>query len=326
MRDDDAGDIVLTNGAYDRIFGSPPGPVLEDEEGRPLPEDATPLARAARGESFALAFTVTADDGSRRWFESEGRPVPDDGGRLGVVTIRDVTERSLRSLQEQWLGIASHELRTPLTALQAYLQLAARALRPQEAERARNHLDRALAQARRIDILVAQLLEATRFQQGRLTLDRSPVDLPAVVRQAAETAQVLTTNQEIHLDDETGGATVLGDQARLEQVVLNLLTNAIHHAPASEQIQVRLCLDGDRAEVSVHDEGPGIPPEDLLGIFDRFSQAAGGQGGGLGLGLFIAREIVTGHGGTIDVESGEGHGTTFTVRLPVESGGRGNQG
>ena len=75
--------------------------------------------------------------------------------------------------------------------------------------------------------------------------------------------------------------------------------------------------NGDHVEVSVHDDGPGIPAENLPGIFDRFSQAPGVQGGGLGLGLFIAREIVTGHGGTIEVESDEGQGTTFTVRLPI---------
>jgi two-component system CheB/CheR fusion protein len=317
---DETGAVVLSNAAYDRTFGPPPGPVLADDEGRPLPEDATPGRRAARGESFSLAFTVTLDDGARRWFESEGRPVFDEGRRLGVVTIRDVTERSLRNLQEQWLAIASHELRTPLTALQAYLQLATRSLRPEEAERARNHLDRALAQAKRIDILVSQLLEATRFQQGRLTLDQTPVDLPAVVRRAIDTAQVLTANQTIELQDETGGATVIGDETRLEQVVLNLLTNAIHHAPGSERIHVHLRPDREQIELHVHDEGPGIPQAELSGIFDRFTQVGGIQGGGLGLGLFIARQIVTGHGGTVDVESAEGQGTTFTVRLPVAAG------
>jgi two-component system CheB/CheR fusion protein len=314
---DESGDVVLTNPAYDRIFGLSSGPTLEDEEGRTLLDEETPWSRAARGESFTLAFTSVAEDGTRRWFEAEGRSVPDEGRRLGVVTIRDVTERSLRNLQEQWLGIASHELRTPLTALQAYLQLAARALRPDEAERARSHLERALAQTKRIDLLVAQLLEATRFQQGRLTLDRSPVDLSAVVRRAIETAQVLTSTQTIELQNEADGTTVIGDEARLEQVALNLLTNAIHHAPSGERIHVHLRPDTDNVEFHVRDEGPGIPESEIAGIFNRFSQVAGAQGGGLGLGLFIAREIVTGHGGTIEVASTEGQGTTFTVRLPV---------
>jgi two-component system CheB/CheR fusion protein len=314
---DEAGGVVFMNPAYERMFGQSAQPTLEDEDGRPLPADVTPVSRAARGETFTFGFTVTADDGSRRWFESEGRPVLDTGGRLGVVSIRDITERSLRKLQEQWLGIASHELRTPLTALQAYLQLAARALPPAEAERARDHLNRAVAQSRRIDILVSQLIEATRFQEGRLLLDRSPVDLRSVVRRAVETAEVLTNDQTITLDDQTTVATVTGDETRLEQVVLNLLTNAIHHASSSPEIDVRLRQTGDHLEIQVRDQGPGIPAADLPGIFDRFSQSTGGQGGGLGLGLFIAREIVTSHRGTIDVESADDHGTTFTVHLPT---------
>lgn len=313
---DENGTVLQKNAAYDAMFGTLPPPVFEDENGRPLEEEATPLRRAARGETFAMSFTITAEDGSRRWFEADGRSMPGEDGRLGVVTIRDITERSLRHLQEQWLGIASHELRTPLTALQAYLQLAARALPQAEDDRARANLSRALAQARRIDILVSQLIEATRFQEGRLILDRSPVDLRAVVHRAVETAEVLTADQTITLDDQTTDATVTGDETRLEQVVLNLLTNAIHHAASSSRIEVRLCRAGEDVEIQVQDWGPGIPAADLPGVFDRFSQSASGQGGGLGLGLFIAREIVTGHGGTIDVESTEGQGTTFTVRLP----------
>jgi two-component system CheB/CheR fusion protein len=315
---DEHGNVVQTNAAYDATFGTVPTPTPEDDNGRPLPVEATPLQRAARGEIFTTSFTITAEDGSRRWFEADGRSMPGEDGRLGVVTIRDITERSLRHLQEEWLGIASHELRTPLTALQAYLQLAARALPPANAERARGHLNRAIAQTRRIDILVAQLIEATRFQEGRLTLDQSPVDLRAVVRRAVETAEVLTADQSIALADQTTTATVIGDGTRLEQVVLNLLTNAIHHAASSERIEVSLRQPGDQFEIRVRDQGPGIPAADLPGIFDRFSQSAGGQGGGLGLGLFIAREIVTGHGGTVDVESTEGQGTTFTVTLPAQ--------
>ncbi len=150
-----------------------------------------------------------------------------------------------------------------------------------------------------------------------MTLDRSPVDLPAVVQRAIDTAQVLTADQTIQFQNDADGATVVGDETRLEQVVLNLVTNAINHARSSEQIDVHLQPNGDHIELRVRDEGPGIPEADLSGIFDRFTQVAGIQGGGLGLGLFIAREIVTGHGGTIDVESAEGKGTTFTVRLPV---------
>jgi two-component system CheB/CheR fusion protein len=216
------------------------------------------------------------------------------------------------------LALASHELRTPLAALQAALQLAQRAL-PQDdtVGRSRGLLEQSLIQARRIDMLVEQLVDATRIKQNQIVLDRQPVDLTAVVARAVETAKVVSRGQEIALESRDG-ITVIGDALRLEQVLLNLLTNAIMYAPDTARIDVRLKNQDEQAVIEVQDFGPGIPEDQLPLIFDRAVRVArsGSPRAGLGLGLFIAREIIGGHGGTIDAQSKAGAGTTFTIRLP----------
>ena len=319
---DRTGTTVLANEQYAALFGSPEtGFTAEDENGEPIPPDQTPQQRAARGESFAIEFTITAPDGSRRWFEATGRPITSNGEQGGVLSIRDITERSLRRLQDEFLAIASHELRTPLTGLSGYLQMLVRFFNTEGAsERPRRYVTLALEQTERLTALSNELMDVTRLQRGRLTLVRAPVDLAATVRRATETAQMLTLTQTITTEISDDPVTIEGDDQRLEQVILNLLTNAMNHAAESPSIDVRLrCIEG-HAEVEVQDYGPGIAPAELANIFSRFyriERTGASPSGGLGLGLYIAREIVVAHGGTIDVRSTLGEGTTFTVRLPL---------
>jgi signal transduction histidine kinase len=127
------------------------------------------------------------------------------------------------------------------------------------------------------------------------------------------------TDLPIQLEAADSPLLVNGDAGRLEQVLLNLLTNAITHARGTDRIDVRLRRAGDEAEIAVQDYGPGIPQADLPNIFSRFYQVAHAEARaqrGLGLGLFIVHELVTAHGGTVAVASAEGQGTTFTIRLP----------
>jgi len=314
------GRVILTNDAYRRIFGADAGFRPAGEDGEPLPPAATPQRRAAAGETFNMTFTLTDADGNRRWYEATGHPLQHDGGPPGgVVAIRDITERSLRQLQDEWLAVASHELRTPLTALQGTLQLAER--RRDDPERVTTYLGQAIRQARRLTSLIEELVDTVRLQTGRLVLRQEPIDLATVVRQAVETAQALQPERRIELATPPAGATIRveGDAARLEQVVLNLLTNALTHAPHSERIDVRLAVADGVATIEVQDYGPGIPADQLDRIFARYYQARPGvaRRDGLGLGLFIAQEITAAHGGTIEARSTVGAGTSFVVRLPL---------
>ncbi|MDQ3870455.1 MAG: ATP-binding protein [Chloroflexota bacterium] len=311
---------VLANEAYERIFGARES-TLEDENGEALPPDGTPEWRAARGESFSMNFQLTAGDGTRRWFEARGGPIQDgdqDGGRAGVVVIRDISERSLRQLQEDFMALASHELRTPLTAVQGYLQLLTRRQEIRQNDVLAKYAQTALSETRRLAQLIDELTDVTRLQTGKLKLDVEPVDLDDLVSRVVDVAQSLT-RQSI-LVTRTARVTVPGDAARLEQVVLNLVTNAIVHAPESERIELRLRESDGYAELQVRDWGPGIPGEDLPHLFSRLYQVArkGRRSKrGLGLGLFISKEIVAAHGGDIAVDSVEGEGAVFTVRLPA---------
>jgi len=350
---------VLTNAAYDHLFGAAVDFVPLDENGNPLPAEQWPQRRAIQGETFSMLFTLPAavlpgadNESGRREYEANGQPICGEAGapwQDAVVVIRDITERSLRRLQDEFMAMASHELRTPLTPLQGYLDMLIRSLAPDD-ERTRRYATQARAQVQRIRILVDDLLDVGRLQSAKLTLKLAPIDLIAPLTRAVEGARLTATGQTIRLDAPNDAVTIAGDAARLEQVFLNLLTNAIKYAPDSETIDVRLrrvpaapdaaveSMDGlheagaagtdapavELAEIQVQDYGPGILADALPNIFARFYQsernARKGGEDGLGLGLYIAREIVTAHGGTITADSSPGQGATFTVRLPLRGG------
>jgi two-component system CheB/CheR fusion protein len=318
---DRTGAVVLTNAAVERLLG-PAGAdfVPQDAEGQPLPAEETPRARAARGETFSLTFTLPGADGTRRWFEATGQPIQSEGMDQGsVVVIRDITERSLRRMQEEFLALVSHELRTPLTPIRGYLTLLSQLLQTESTDgRARRYLARVQEQMQRLQRLVDDLLEVERLQAGKLQLDREPVDLVPLVQGLVEALQATTEGPRVELAVAEEPLVVAGDATRLSQVVLNLLTNAAKYAANGERIEVRLRREEGEALLEVQDYGPGIPAAALSHLFDRFYQAVRPMAqDGLGVGLFITRELVRAHGGAIEVRSTEGAGATFTVRLPL---------
>ncbi len=181
----------------------------------------------------------------------------------------------------------------------------------------------AMLQVQRMRVLVDDLLDAGRLQTGKLNLKREPVDLGALVRETVEAVQLAHPERPLAVEVPAVSLQVAGDAARLAQVLVNLLTNAIEHAPHAKRIEVRLRQTEGVAELQVQDDGPGIAAAEVPHIFTRFHQVArpGGETmSGLGLGLYITKEVVTALGGTIAVEAHEGTGTLFTVQLPVLDG------
>ncbi len=251
-----------------------------------------------------------------------------------ITAVRDVTERKKIEKRAQlynkareevrdrdeFLSVASHELRTPVTALQLQLQLIQRAAgRPGGvvAEVLAGKLNALERQCRRIAVLVNELLDVSRLRLGRLELRLEEFDLAEV---AGETvAHLFEEGMRVgsHIDVVTAGAaTGRWDRLRLEQVITNLLSNAIKFGQA-KPITVEVSADSSLARLVVRDRGIGIEPADQERIFQRFERAVPSHHfGGLGLGLYIAREIVDAHGGTMQVDSQPGAGTTFTVELP----------
>jgi signal transduction histidine kinase len=229
--------------------------------------------------------------------------------RIEEQAARLVFERHHRELDEEFLSIAAHEIKTPLASLKLALQLAVRSFSPDK-------LEIALRQADRAAKLVDELLDVTRIGSGKLHLDREPVDL-------AELARGVMTRLEndaakAHCEVTIAVTPVRGrwDRMRLDQVVTNLLSNAFKYG-AGKPVTLTVTAADGRARLVVHDHGIGISPMDASRIFEKFERVAT-EHAGLGLGLYIAKQIVAAHGGTIGVESRPGHGAKFTLELPIE--------
>jgi two-component system CheB/CheR fusion protein len=315
-----SGDLKLTNAAFEWFFGPSRTFVPEDELGHPLPEVDWPQHRAANGESFTMLFTLRESEGTRRWYEGSGQPLLINGVQQGgVVVIRDVTDRSLRHLQEQFLAVAGHELRTPLTALSLSIDLAARQVTRTGDQRLGQHIARAAQQTRRLTELAHEIVDVVRLTTATLSLKRTPLDLSELTRGVVDTIQVIAGEQPVTLQGDDAPLVISGDARRIEQVLLNLLVNAITFSGGSGPIEISLRQADDFAEIQVRDYGPGIPAHVLPHVFERFYRVDEERSAreGLGLGLFIAREIVNAHEGRIAVESKIGNGATFTVTLPL---------
>jgi two-component system OmpR family sensor kinase len=240
--------------------------------------------------------------------------------RLSVV-FNTMLERLQSSFQRQirFTADASHELRTPVAVI---LSQAEQTLtRPRDAEHYCAALETCLKAARRMKRLVDDLLLLARADSGRLQLRHEPFDLAEVTRQTLALLKPLATEKGIHISAQLLTTLVVGDAPRLGQVLTNLLTNAIQYNRPAGEIFVTVNVNTTDAVLRVSDTGIGIPQADLPRLFERFFRADEArthlEGQGTGLGLSIASEIIASHGGTIDVTSEAGVGTTVTVHLPV---------
>jgi len=337
MMTDAEGRIVLENAASRRLTGRTQSAVsfdletqvtaqdLRDSGGAPIPPNDLPLGRAVRGETVTEQVLIVrrADTGEDRFLMCSSAPVQAGSGAItgAVAVFRDITEmKQLDQMKDEFVSIAAHELRTPLTAIKGYAELLDRRLRTQGGrESDLRSLGVIRKQTARLAGLVNEMLEVSRIEVGHLQLNSEPFDLPSLVGDVVNSMRVSSEAHHLSLTAEPGIA-VKGDTARIEQVLLNLIANAITYAPEGGDVDIRVWRDADTALVSVRDRGVGIAPDDLPHLFDRFyraPQAGVMRSGGMGLGLYICREIVVRHGGTIGVESAEGVGSTFTFSLPL---------
>jgi two-component system, chemotaxis family, CheB/CheR fusion protein len=316
---DETGAVVASNAAYDRLFGGRSREVMpEDLAGVPLPLEERPRQRAARGERFRMEFAVTAADGSRSWFEAVAEPLTGaDRTWSGVITIRDVSDRTMRLSLERLMAAAGHELKTPMAALHGYLQLIERSLSSGGSANLELYTARALGQTRRMGELVERLFDVSRIQSGQLDLLVESIDLVEVVRSAIDVSEGLRDAPPINLSRAPRALKLEGDAGRLEQVFVNVLGNAVEHAAGTPTIDVSVRRAGRSAIVEIRDKGAGIASAELPLVFQPYVRLGAQQSAGLGLGLYLAREIVTAHGGSIDIASRRRQGTTITIKLPI---------
>jgi hypothetical protein len=283
-------------------------------------------------------------DGMLRWHLSRATPFRDASGRIlrWFGTNTDIHDQKLAAeeysrllareqqarreaeeanrAKDEFLAIVSHELRTPLNAILGWAQL----LQTGALDEAKQHkaIEKIASNARLQGKLIEDLLDVSRIITGKLSMDLDALELAAVVRAAVETQRPSAEAKGVVLDmqDDAGGARVRGNAGRLQQIVGNLLANAIKFTPAGKSVMVTVRRAQQNVEIVVRDEGEGIPAAFLPRLFQRFRQADSSstrRHGGLGLGLSIVRELVEKHEGEVSAASeGVGRGATFTVRLP----------
>jgi PAS domain S-box-containing protein len=356
------GTLIFWNSFAEKLYGWPAAEalgsnVLDLMPSPNLREQATEiLARLQAGHSWAGEFEVQRRDGTFFPALINDSPILNDKGELiGIVGVSvDNTERrraeqeredlllrerearaeaeSANRLKDEFLATLSHELRNPLNVVIGYAEILRRSDENQTAAfviRAAEAIRRnAMAQAR----LVSDLLDLSRLQMGKLSLDRKPVSLSTVIKEAVETVSedVRAKGISLSLNLDTEVLVVEGDSVRLGQIAWNLLNNAVKFTPARGEIKITLGHQGDDASLSVEDNGQGISPDFLPHVFEIFRQADGSSSrkqGGMGIGLALVKQLAELHDGRVSADSaGADQGARFTVWLPLYKPGTGGLG
>jgi len=280
------------------------------------------LARVEAGQSV-LDYEIRLPDLNERWLQVNAAAITNaTGEREGTILVfHDLTRlKQLERQREEFVANVSHELRTPLSLIKGYVEtlLAGARDNPEVAERFLKTIER---NANRLDLLIQDLLTISALESGRLKLELSSVNLRALVENIFGDLHSKAENKKITLVNKLPELAANGDVNRLEQALANLVDNAIKYGRAAGNVTVGgKKLDDGRLEIFVRDDGPGIPPEALDRVFERFyrvDKARSREQGGTGLGLAIVKHIVQAHGGEVRAESVPGAGATFFFTLPA---------
>jgi PAS domain S-box-containing protein len=314
------------------IIGKYYGILFTDEERqKDQPEEELRQARE-KGRYTSEGFRRRKNGTHFRAHVTLTRQMDDKGKVLGFFKItRDVTERYFREkeaalkteeierpsrLKDEFIGIASHEMKNPLTTVKAYMQL----LKDKFAlaKDIQKYVSRSYDQVSRLEKLIGDMLNTSSIDSGNLKLNISRFDLQSMVKETIENLKHIHCKHKIGLasDDRV---MIDGDRDRLEQVIVNYVTNAMRYSPEGSEITVTVKRVNDEAEVCVKDHGRGISKTDQAKVFGRFfrSEESGKKAGGLGLGLYIVKGIINQHKGEVAVESELGKGSRFYFRIPM---------
>lgn len=321
------GVITSWNAAAERLFGYSAEEAIGKHISLIIPpelhhEEDEILAKLRRGERIEHHETVRMrKDGTRVDVSLSISPVKDRNGKIigGSKIARDISERREQERRkDEFIRVASHELKTPVTSLRGFTRLLSQRLKGPGDEEALRFLDRMDGQIDRLTNLVNDLLNITKMQNGQLEYRMQIFDLMELVQETIENIQGTTQTHHLLLREPVA-ASVYGDRDRIGQVLTNLLTNAIKYSRGAEQIIVRMAIHEREVEVSVQDFGIGISQENQSKIFEQFYQVSEADGAtypGLGLGLYISRNIIERHQGRLCVQSRKGEGSTFSLYLP----------
>jgi len=234
--------------------------------------------------------------------------------QTAMTDISDQKENEKK--KDEFIGIASHELKTPLTTIKAFFQLAKREIHPEF--KSFNFLGIAARQLNRMEQLIGDLLDVSKINSGKMQYNLEDFDFDELLRDAIDSVQEISPKHTLVLE-KSASIIFHGDRQRIEQVIINLLDNAVKYSPDADKVLVRAELQGGKLKVTIKDFGIGIAKKHLTDLFDKFYRVdLQHRFQGLGLGLFISSEIVKRHGGTIWVTSEPSQGAAFTFELPVK--------
>ncbi len=332
------GIITSWNPAAVRIFGH----TEEEAIGRHisliipterLSEEAVIIDNISRGNKVDHFETVRmTKDGHYIPISVTVSPITDRTGKIvGASKIaRDISEqqaskaenaelykqlKELNDKKDEFIGLASHELRTPLTSINGYLQILAQRITD---EKNRQFLKKAQQQVSRLSSLVDDLLDVSKIEAGKLQFSVENFNIRQVVDDTVDLISHANPSYQVTVHSDVSGLFIRGDAHRIEQVIMNLLTNAIRYSPGSLRAEVHLSQEAGEVKIGIRDFGIGIPADKLTDIFSRFYRVDNTLStvSGLGIGLYLSHEIVTRHRGSIWAESEPGKGSTFWFTLP----------
>jgi PAS domain S-box-containing protein len=295
-----------------------------DPQGKPLGPDRDPLLLAISSGRTVLnrELILLTRDGQRVNVSVTAAAIqaPQGPPTSGVLNVRDITRtREAEELRTTFVSVVSHELQTPIAIIKGYASTLARADARWEPDALRERLHAIEEEADRLNHLVGNVLYASRIQTGGLTMERAELDLAEMTRSVVRRFLARSPDRKISVRFPSETPLVSADRGRIEEVLLNLLDNAVKYSPRGQDIRVRGQVTDDEVIVIVTDAGQGIPLREQERIFERFQQldnSASRRVAGAGLGLYICRAIVEAHGGRIWVRSELGTGSTFFFSLP----------
>jgi len=320
--------VTSWNASAERMFGYTEKEMIGQTIYKIIPEDRHDeepniLARLRTGERVDHFETQRlTKDGRLLDVSLTISPVVDKQGRIiGLSKIaRDITEKKQEEQRKNdFIGMVSHELKTPLTSLTAIVQMAQRKLLQHEDQFLSDAMEKANQQARRMASMINGFLNVSRLEAGKILIEKQKFNLDQLLKEILEETRLTVTSHVFSLE-ECNNIIVHADPDRVASVVSNLISNAVKYSPKGRLIDIRCKVDGDKAIVSIKDEGMGIKPDDLAHIFDRYYRVEANHTrhiSGFGIGLYLSAEIIKQHGGEIWAESELNEGTTFYFSLPV---------
>lgn len=317
------GTIDYVNGIVIRDFAlDPNSPFSYGWQHYIHPEDLQESIKAwmyslRNGSEYHVQFRLKMADGQYLWHLGRAVPVIENGEValwIGSNTNIDLQKKG-QEQRDEFISIASHELKTPLTSIKAFNQLLART---NDLDKAKSYLQKVDMSTAKLERLINDMLDVTKINAGKLQFNKSVFILNELLQECCENLQLSVTTHRIILK-ESENISVYADRFRMEQVISNLLTNAVKYSPDADVVGVSVKVEQEGVIVAVEDHGIGIDSQELGKLFDRYyrSDNAAQRFGGLGLGLFISSEIVKAHQGTFWIESELGVGTTVYIRIPL---------